>query len=104
MDSNLVSKIKISVKCAENCAELYDRGETESGVYRISPQPKIWFDVYCDQDSGLSLAKNISPRSYVYGDVCFKFSCQGSITLVTFRQKFILCYIICVHGIALVYY
>ena len=40
-----------SVKCAENCAELYDRGVTTSGVYRISPQPKIWFDVYCDQET-----------------------------------------------------
>ena len=61
-----------SVKCAENCAELYDRGETESGVYRISPQPKIWFDVYCDQDMGLLLIEVILTKTICLSVKYFK--------------------------------
>ena len=39
------------MKCAEHCAELYQRGFTSSGVYRIAPSPKVWFEVWCDQET-----------------------------------------------------
>ena len=39
------------MKCAEHCAELYQRGFTTSGVYRIAPSPKVWFEVWCDQET-----------------------------------------------------
>jgi len=45
------AQIMISVKCAEHCAELYQRGFTTSGVYRIAPSPKVWFEVWCDQET-----------------------------------------------------
>ncbi|XP_022808380.1 tenascin-N-like [Stylophora pistillata] len=34
---------------SKNCAELYTRGQTISGVYTIDPDGKGAFDVYCDQ-------------------------------------------------------
>ncbi|PFX17465.1 Angiopoietin-related protein 3 [Stylophora pistillata] len=36
---------------SKNCAELYTRGQTTSGVYTIDPDGKGAFDVYCDQTS-----------------------------------------------------
>lgn len=39
------------VQCKKHCADLYTSGIHESGIYRISPQPSIWFPVWCDMET-----------------------------------------------------
>ncbi|KAL9972083.1 hypothetical protein ACROYT_G018324 [Oculina patagonica] len=45
---NVETEVKLIVKTARDCAELFSAGFKKSGVYTVNPANKTSFEVYCD--------------------------------------------------------